>query len=60
MSMLLAPLLLHGALGWWDEILCLIPSVLLIALVIYIYRSDRRSSMGREGTEHEDPGEAGK
>lgn len=60
MSMLLAPLLLHGTLGWWDEILCLIPSVLLIALVIYIYRSDRQASSPGEGTQHDDAGEAGK
>lgn len=33
---------MHGALGWWDEVLCLIPSVLLILLAYYIYRSDRK------------------
>jgi hypothetical protein len=40
--MMLSPVpLLHGALGWWDEILCLIPTLLLIGLAYYIYRSDR-------------------
>ena len=34
--------LLHGSLGWWDEILCLVPTVLLVLLAYYIYRSDRK------------------
>jgi hypothetical protein len=33
---------LHGALGWWDEIINLIPVVVGIILVIYLYRSSRR------------------
>ncbi len=40
--MMLSPVpLLHGAIGWWDEILCLIPTLLLVGLAYYIYRSDR-------------------
>jgi cbb3-type cytochrome oxidase subunit 3 len=47
--MMLTPvLLLHGALGWWDEILCLIPTLALIALAYYVYRSDRRQKADDE------------
>lgn len=39
---------LHGALGWWDEIINLIPVVVGIVLVLYLYRGSRRR---REQTE---------
>jgi hypothetical protein len=42
--------LLHGAAGWWDEVLCLIPSLLLVGLVLYMVWSDRQQ---KAGTEHD-------
>ena len=41
LTLLFAPHL-HGALGWWDEIINLIPVVVGIVLVLYLYRSNRR------------------
>ncbi len=40
-DLLLLPLL-HGALGWWDELINLIPVVVGIVLVLYLYRSSRQ------------------
>jgi hypothetical protein len=33
---------LHGALGWWDELINLIPLVVGIVLVLYLYRASRQ------------------
>ncbi|MGA9192509.1 MAG: hypothetical protein WBZ24_12310 [Anaerolineales bacterium] len=41
MMLFLTPLF-HGTAGWWDEILCLIPSLLLVGLVLYMVWSDRQ------------------
>jgi hypothetical protein len=41
MTLLLVPRL-HGALGWWDELINLIPVVIGIILVLYLYRNSRR------------------
>jgi hypothetical protein len=41
LTLLFAPHL-HGALGWWDEIINLIPVVVGIVLVLYLYRNSRR------------------
>lgn len=46
---------LHGALGWWDEIINLIPVVVGIVLVLYLYRNSRR----RRDAESETPDTAG-
>jgi hypothetical protein len=44
---------LHGALGWWDELINLIPVVVGVLLVLYLYRASRRrrgeSEHGPEG-----------
>jgi hypothetical protein len=40
---------LHGALGWWDELINLIPVVVGILLVLYLYRANRRR---RDEAEH--------
>lgn len=40
-TLLLVPSL-HGALGWWDELINLIPVVVGIILVLYLYRNSRR------------------
>lgn len=39
--MLLKPLL-HGAVGYWDEVINLIPLVIGAALLLYMYRSSRK------------------
>lgn len=38
--------LLHGEVGFWDEILCLIPSLALLALMAYFYLRQRRQGSG--------------
>lgn len=35
--------LFHGEGGIWDEILCLVPSLLLVALIVYVYFRERRT-----------------
>ena len=40
-TLLLLPKL-HGALGWWDELINLIPVVIGIILVLYLYRTNRQ------------------
>jgi hypothetical protein len=44
MPRLLVPLLplLHGALGYWDEVLNAVPLVLGAALLCYLYYTSRR------------------
>ncbi len=41
LTLLLLPRL-HGALGWWDELINLIPVVVGIVLVLYLYRNSRQ------------------
>jgi hypothetical protein len=33
---------LHGELGFWDEVVCLIPSLVLIGLIVYVALAQRR------------------
>jgi hypothetical protein len=40
-NILLHPLL-HGAVGWWDEVLNLIPLVFGSGLLLYLYASSRK------------------
>jgi hypothetical protein len=40
-NILLRPLA-HGAVGWWDEVLNLIPIVFGTGLLIYLYRGARK------------------
>lgn len=40
---MLSGLLLHGTLGWWDEIVCILPTLLLAGLIIYIVIMERRA-----------------
>ncbi len=55
-TLLLAPLL-HGALGFWDEVINLVPVVIGVALLIYLYRTSRRRG-GQADEQHEqDPKE---
>jgi hypothetical protein len=46
----LAPLL-HGASGYWDEVLNLIPLLVGAILLIYFYFSSRRQKKDRERKE---------
>jgi hypothetical protein len=46
---------LHGAAGWWDEIINLVPVVVGIVLVIYLYRNSRRRRDQAEETPPAEP-----
>lgn len=46
---------LHGALGWWDEIINLIPVVIGIVLVIYLYRANRARRRTTEAPPEAEP-----
>lgn len=46
---------LHGALGWWDEIINLIPVVIGIVLVMYLYRARHRRRPDEETPEAPEP-----
>lgn len=41
-SMVLLKPLLHGAVGYWDEVINLIPLVIGAALLLYMYLTSRK------------------
>jgi hypothetical protein len=43
--MLLKPLL-HGAVGYWDEVINLIPLVIGAAILLYLYLTSRKRKSG--------------
>jgi hypothetical protein len=49
--------MLHGAVGWWDEILNLIPLVFGSGLLFYLYTSSRKRR-SLEAQQRERAGEA--
>jgi hypothetical protein len=58
--MLLSPPLtphLHGAAGWWDEIINLVPVIIGGVLILYLYRNSRRRRDAEDAVAHDAPTE---
>lgn len=51
-ALLLAPLA-HGAAGFWDEVINLVPIVIGAALLLYLYRTSRRRASGQADEPHD-------
>jgi hypothetical protein len=47
--------LLHGDAGLWDEVLCLIPSLVLLVLMGYFYVRERQKTRASAPTNPPDP-----
>jgi hypothetical protein len=50
---------LHGAAGWWDEIINLVPVIIGLVLIVYLYRNSRRRRDTEDVAAHETPAEHG-
>jgi hypothetical protein len=48
---------LHGAAGWWDEIINLVPVIIGLVLILYLYRNSRRRRDEEDVAAHEAPAE---
>ncbi len=55
-ALLLAPVY-HGAVGFWDEVINLVPVAIGVVLLLYLYRTSRRRSNQADEHQGQDPKE---